>query len=174
MSREKDFDILIRLAANSDAATIASILLRSFEEYRQSYTRKAFLETTLGIYKIKARVYNKTIWVAVLDDTICGTISLVPDGNTLHIKSVAVTPSARRRGLGKEMMKHAESIALKRGFHFLELTTTPFLHEAIKLYEGFGFTTHGHKDLYGTPLIRMVKNLKPTTFPLNKSVHVFQ
>ena len=173
MNKNTHLNIVIKLAGSSDATTIARLLVTAFEEYKQLYTKKAFSATTLGPYKIKERIYNQAIWVALFDGVVCGTISLVPDGNTLFIKSVAVAPFARKRGVGKLMMKHAEATALNLGLTFLELTTTPFLCKAIKLYESFGFTARGQKDLYGTPLIRMVKNLKPTHVSSNKNVYVF-
>jgi len=173
MNNNEHLDVVIKLADNSDASTIAGLLVSAFEEYKQLYTKRAFSVTTLGPYKIKERIYNQVIWVAVVDGVVCGTISLIPEGNTLFIKSVAVAPFARKRGVGKQLMEHAEAMALNLGLGFLELTTTPFLHEAIKLYERFGFIACGHKDLYGTPLIRMVKNLSPAHLSSNKNVYVF-
>ncbi|HEY8226815.1 MAG TPA: hypothetical protein VIG25_16155, partial [Pyrinomonadaceae bacterium] len=43
----------------------------------------------------------------------------------------------------------------------LTLSTTPFLINAIRLYERSGFrrTTDGPHDLFGTPLFTMVKKL---------------
>jgi len=173
MSDNTHLNVVIKLAGSSDANTIARLLVCAFEEYKQLYTKRAFSATTLGPYKIKERIYKQSIWVALVDDVVCGTISFVLEGNTLFIKSVAVAPLARKKGVGKAMMKHAEATALNLGLAFLELTTTPFLHEAIKLYETFGFTACGQKDLYGTPLVRMVKNLKPAHLSSNKNVYVF-
>jgi hypothetical protein len=44
----------------------------------------------------------------------------------------------------------------------LLLSTTPFLSEAIKLYERSGFrrSTEGPRELFGTPLFTMEKQLK--------------
>jgi ribosomal protein S18 acetylase RimI-like enzyme len=81
---------------------------------------------------------------------------------------VAVAPDARGKGLAKGMMKHAESVAVKRKFRYIELTTTSFLTEAIKLYESFGFEHHGQKDLYGTPLMKMVKDLRSAVISQNE------
>ncbi len=40
------------------------------------------------------------------------------------------------------------------------LSTTPFLHSAIRLYERFGYrrTDDGMNDLFGTPLFTMEKS----------------
>ena len=164
MSENKKSCIVIRVAEFADATSISDLLNEAFSEYKHLYTRKALTATVLGVYKIKERIYNKRTWVVLVDGVINGTISLIPADDTLYIKSVAVAPVARGKGLGKAMMKHAENLALKMKFHYMELTTTHFLTDAIKLYEGFGFEHRGAKDLYGTPLMRMVKDLKSPAF----------
>ena len=163
MIEKGNSNIVIRLAKDGDAATIASLLHDSFFEYRSLYTEKAFVATTLAISKIQQRIDDRTIWVALLENVISGTISLLPVDGGLYIKSVAVAPAARGKGLGKTLMKHAEHEALKMNLRSVELTTTLFLFEAIKLYDSLGFEPFGFEDLYGTELIKMKKNLKPGT-----------
>ena len=169
MTNNRNCQIIIRLADFSDATEIADLLEDSFSEYKNLYTKKAFTETILGVYKIKERVYNKRTWIVSIDGAISGTISLIPANGTLYIKSVAVAPEARRRGLGILMMKHAEHEAGRMRLRYLELTTTHFLSAAIRLYQNLGFEQRGQKDLYGTPLIRMLKDLKPNIFSRNKA-----
>jgi len=164
MTHNRNCQIIIRLADFSDATDIADLLKDSFGEYKKLYTKRAFTETVLGVYKIKERIYNKRTWIILIDGAIRGTISLIPANNTLYIKSVAVAPVARRRGLGKLMLDHAEHEAKGMRLRYLELTTTHFLSAALQLYENSGFEQRGQKDLYGTPLIRMTKDLKPSVF----------
>jgi len=49
----------------------------------------------------------------------------------------------------------------ERGCKRLYLSTTPFLHSAIRLYERCGFrrTDEGPHDLFGTPLFTMEKGV---------------
>jgi ribosomal protein S18 acetylase RimI-like enzyme len=157
----------MRLAEPRDELTITTILHDAFIEYKKLYTVKAFYSTILGITKIRERIDSGTMWVALCDGVIAGTISLIPDRKGLYIRSVAVAPTARRKGLGKTLMKHAEQEATGKGLEYLELTTTTFLFEAIKLYQSFGFEECGYEDLYGTPLIKMKKYLIPAIVSLN-------
>jgi len=161
MTNNSNCQIIIRLGDFSDATDIADLLKDSFKEFKQSYTKRAFTETVLGVYKIKERIYNKRTWIILIDGVISGTISLIPAHDTLYIKSVAVAPGARRRGLGTLMLDHAEHEAKRMRLRCLELTTTHFLSAARRLYENSGFEQGGQKDLYGTPLIRMIKDLRP-------------
>jgi GNAT superfamily N-acetyltransferase len=162
-------DIKIRLAEKGDELTIAAILYDAFIEYKSLYTVKAFYATILGITKISERIYNKTMWVALYQNVIGGTLSLTPNYDGLYIRSVAVATTLRRNGLGKALMNHAENEAIRLGFGYLELTTTAFLFEAIRLYESFGFEVWGYEDLYGTQLIKMKKDLKPNVAFLSKN-----
>lgn len=166
-------NVVIRLAEFTDATAIADLLVDSFAEYKDLYTKKAYAQTILGVYKIKERIFNKSTWVVLVDNIMSGTISLIQADNTLYIKSVAVAPAARRKGLAKAMLRHAERQAIKRRLKYLELTTTHFLIEAVKLYESFGFQQSGHKDLYGTPLIRMIKLLQPAGGSVNKRMNTY-
>ncbi len=162
-------NIKIRIAVPEDAITISILLYEAFKEYKSLYTEKAFAATILGIPKIEERIYNRTTWIALYDNVISGTVSLMHSNGGLYVRSVAVAPPAQGKGLGKALMEHAEEEALKNGFQQLELTTTPFLFEAIRLYENFGFEPGGHEDLYGTPLIKMVKKLKYPVASKNKN-----
>jgi ribosomal protein S18 acetylase RimI-like enzyme len=154
--------IKIRLAKTREAFAISDLLRHSFAEYKSLYTEKAFEATVLSVHEIETRIKKNAVWIALYNDAIAGTVSLIPNDDGIFIKSVAVAPIARRKGLGKELMKHAEETAIKKEVKYLELTTTPFLFEAIRLYEYFGFRQNGYDDLYGTLLIRMIKYLRQT------------
>jgi GNAT superfamily N-acetyltransferase len=154
-------EIEIRLAESGDEGLIAGLLYDAFVGYKYLYTEKAFDATILGIAKIKERIDSKTMWVALFKNVIRATLSLTPTNDELNVRSVAVSPIARRKGLGKALMIHAEGEARKMGFQQLDLTTTTFLFEAIRLYEDLGFERCGFEDLFGTQLIKMKKNLKP-------------
>jgi GNAT superfamily N-acetyltransferase len=157
-------EIEIRLAEPGDEVLIAGVLYDAFAGYKYLYTEKAFDATILGIAKIKDRIDSKTMWVALFKGVIRATLSLTSTKDELFVRSVAVSPIVRRKGLGKALMTHAEGEAIKMGFQQLELTTTAFLFEAIRLYEGLGFERCGFEDLFGTQLIKMKKNLKPAIY----------
>jgi ribosomal protein S18 acetylase RimI-like enzyme len=91
---------------------------------------------------------------------VLGTVSVVPQGRGLYIRSMAVHPTARGRGIARRLLLAIEEFARGEGYGQLVLTTTPFLAAAIALYEGAGFRLTGERgDLYGTPLLWMAKDL---------------
>jgi hypothetical protein len=58
-----------------------------------------------------------------------------------------------------------ETFARAERYQSLILSTTPFLTDAIRLYEQGGFrrSQEGPQELFGTPLFAMVKELRPLT-----------
>ena len=156
-----DQALRIRRARRSDAPAIASVLRASFAEYESLYTRAAFAATTPTTEEIARRLGEGPTWIALLHRTLVGTVSAVPRGEALHVRSMAVVPGVRGRGVGRRLLEHVEHYASERGFLHLELSTTPFLASAIGLYERAGFRrSDGEpRELCGTPLLNMRKAL---------------
>ncbi len=155
--------IVIPVAVSNDARSIASVPYESFVEFRASYTGEGFAATILTDNQIKARLKEAPMWVALDHDAIVGTISAIPKGDTLYIRSMAVLPRARGKGLGGLLLRQVEDFAAGHGYKRLFLSTTPFLTHAIRLYDAWGFrrSNEGPHDLHGTPLFTMVKTLGP-------------
>jgi GNAT superfamily N-acetyltransferase len=154
-------DIEIRKAVPEDAPAIASILHESFVEYRSAYTVEAFTATTPASDQVKSRMDEGPVWVAVCHGSVVGTVSAVPRGEALYVRSMAVLPTARGLGIGESLLKHVEGFASKEGYKRMSLSTTPFLAGAIRLYERFGFrrSDEGPHDLLGTPMFTMEKRV---------------
>ncbi len=155
-------DIAIRIAALSDAPTIAAILHQAFVEFEPIYTPGGFAATTPTAEQIEARWDEGPVWIALLDGAIIGTVAAVPKGDSLYVRSMAVLPEARGHHTGERLLDQIENYAREHGLVRLYLSTTPFLARAIRLYENYGFQrkNSGPQDLFGTPLFSMEKYLK--------------
>jgi GNAT superfamily N-acetyltransferase len=151
----------LRAASHADADLIAGILVDSFVEYEPLYTPEGFAATALNARDVTARLAEGPIWLALSDNQLVGTMSVVLKGDAVYIRGMAVLPVARGRGIGRLLLDHAEKYARAKGCNRLLLSTTPFLTEAIQLYERSGFvrTEDGPHDLFGTPLFTMEKTL---------------
>ena len=160
-------NIELRQALLEDAASISLVLYESFVEYRSSYTPEGFAATTPPADEIQRRMIEGPVWVVLRDQVIVGTVSVVPKGESLYIRGMAILPNARGQRIGEALLAHIESFAAARGFKRLFLSTTPFLSGAIRLYERFGFerTSEGPHDLFGTPLFTMEKILNSGSEP---------
>jgi GNAT superfamily N-acetyltransferase len=152
----------IRLAASSDASAVANLIFQSFLEYRSSYTDEAFAATCPSSIEMENRISEGPIWMAIEEETVVGTVSGVPVGNALLVRSLAVLPSERGQGTGELLLDQVENYAYENGYTRLVLSTTPFLTPAIRLHEQFGFrrSSEGPSDRLGTPIFTMVKELK--------------
>jgi GNAT superfamily N-acetyltransferase len=140
---------------------IAAILLDSFVEYEPLYTPEGFAATVLNSRETVARLAEGPVWLAFSDSQVVGTISVVLKDESLYVRGMAVLPAARGRGLGQLLLGHAEKYARAKGCNRLFLSSTPFLTEAIRLYERSGYVRidDGPHDLFGTPLFTMEKIL---------------
>lgn len=104
------------------------------------------------------------MWVAVRGDVVVGTVSVVPRGESLYVRGMAVLPAARGQRLGEALLQQVEEFASAHGYRRLYLSTTPFLARAIQLYEraGFSRSDEGPHELCGTPLFTMEKVVQPS------------
>jgi len=155
-------ELAVRLAAVGEAADVAAVLRDAFEPYRPLYTAAAFAATTPTADHLRQRWHEGPVWVALQDERIVGTVAAVPRVGSLYMRSMAVHPACRGAGCGRRLVEAVERHAAANGHESVVLSTTPFLHSAIALYERCGFrrTDAGPLDLGGTPLFTMQKILE--------------
>ncbi len=162
--------VVIGVASSGDAETIAAILLDAFREFEPLYTPGGFRATTPTAAEIRARWAEGPSWIATLDGKKVGTVAAVDRGDEVYVRSMAVTPGARGAGVAGALLDAVTRFAVDTGARRMRLSTTPFLNDAIRLYERAGFTPlPGPLDLHGTPLFSMVKNLVENTGPRSSS-----
>jgi ribosomal protein S18 acetylase RimI-like enzyme len=133
----------------------------SFAEYRPIYTPEGYAATAITPVEIIDRIKEGSVWVALSDEMVVGTVSVVAKSGSLYVRGMAVRPTARGQRIGELLLAQVETFAEAARFRRLFLSTTPFLDRAIRLYERLGFQRidEGPHDLYGTPLFIMEKFL---------------
>ncbi|MDX1439937.1 MAG: GNAT family N-acetyltransferase [Rubricoccaceae bacterium] len=158
----------IRKATGLDAEAIAALLRSSFREFEPCYTPKAYDATVLSPDRIRRRIEEGPVWVADAHNELVGTISVVLGAQGIYIRSMAVHPDARGRGVARLLLDEIERYASENVCRRLYLSTTPFLEAAIALYERVGFvrTDAEPHALYGTPLFTMEKHLDPVQYSI--------
>lgn len=133
-------------------------------EYKALYTQEGFDATTPLSAEVRSRMQEGPVWAALDDDeVVVGTVSVVPKGESLYVRGMAIVPAARGRRIGESLLRGVESFASERGFKRIFLSTTPFLGRAIQLYERYGFSrcVEGPDNIFGTPLFTMEKPVAP-------------
>lgn len=148
-------------ATLADVPAIAALLQAAFLEYEPQYAPAAFAATTPTADQIQKRWQEGPVWMALQAEQLVGTVAAVPQAPALYVRSMAVHPQGRGKGIGKALLSHVEEYAREHGFKRMYLSTTPFLMDAIRLYERFGFvrTKDGPSALCGTPIFTMEKVL---------------
>lgn len=131
----------IRRAGVEEADAIAAIILKAFAPFKEQYTAGAFEYTTPTAEVVRGRFDEGPIWVATNDVTVVGTVSCLPEGNRLYIRSMAIDPEAQRSGIGQRLLDALEAYAVQNAFERLYLYTTYVLPGAKRLYEKNGFYT---------------------------------
>ena len=149
----------IRRARPEDAPEIAAVLRQAFVEFKPLYTEPGFAATALQPDQIIARMAEGPVWIALQETIVLGTVAAVKKDSSVYIRGMGVLPAARGSGTGSRLLQQAEDWARREGIFTLFLSTTPFLHSAIHLYERSGFrrSERGSHDLFGTPLFTMEK-----------------
>jgi len=145
-----------------DAPAVAWVLKTAFAQYEALYTAEALAATAPPSDVIEQRIREGPVWIAERDGSCIGTVSAVRRDDRLYIRDMATIPAARGLGIGRALLEHVEAYARMSDFSQLELRTTPFLTDAISLYERTGFSrTHdGPTDHFGTPTFTMTKPLE--------------
>ena len=155
---------ILRTATIEDAIQISALLKIAFASYKHLYTEEAFNATTPGVEEVQERLAAGPCWVYETDTLIIGTLSgkIKPAG--IYLYGMAVHPQFRNHKTAWRLLEMASAYARDQSVTCLYLSTTPFLNEAIRLYEKFGFvkTDLPPFDLYGTPLFTMEKTLTET------------
>jgi ribosomal protein S18 acetylase RimI-like enzyme len=144
---------IVRRATLEDSDAIASVLRQAFAEFEPQYTPAAFAATVPAADEIRARFNEGPVWVGLCGDQVVATVAAVLKVEGTYIRSMAIAPEARGLGLATRLLEHVESFAREHHAPCLFLSTTPFLTNAIKLYERRGFhrTDDGPNALCGNP-----------------------
>lgn len=148
-----DDGLVIRLADPAEYAAIGELC---FAAYRHDYTisdaYRAQLLDTAG------RTDEYDVWVAVdADGTLVGTVSILRDGydlggalheGELYFRLLAVSPDARRRGIGARLTEFTLDEARRRGYRVVALNSGEHMTGAHALYTSLGFVADPERDFH--------------------------
>lgn len=93
---------------------------------------------------------TRELFVARLDQTICGTTQLVlppknneAQGHMVTLTTNFVAPWARGHGLAKMLLQEVEKKCIKDGYAVINLDVRVTMEDATKLYENLGYKEFG-------------------------------
>ena len=73
------------------------------------------------------------------------------DSESWFISEICLLPASRGKGIGTQLLNHARESAIRAGFTRLTLRVFSENVGAIKLYQRFGFTITGRRDVVSYP-----------------------
>ena len=146
--------LLIRLAEPADfeavgALTVAAYVGDGFVQAEDSYVAH--------LRDCERRAREAQLWVAVSEseDQVLGTVTYCPIGSPWRelgtsadgeFRVLAVSPTARGRGIGAAMVQHCLDLARTSGHTRMVLSTLPEQYGAHRIYERLGFTRDPDSD----------------------------
>jgi ribosomal protein S18 acetylase RimI-like enzyme len=154
----------IRRATAADAVGILDCLRIAFEPYRTSYTPAGFEDTVLNARSLADRFQTMTLFVAVGDDQVVGTIAAAAHGTEGHLRGMAVLPEWQGSDIARRLIEAAEAELMARGCVRVTLDTTEPLKRAARFYEKCGYRRTGRStDFFGMALTEFAKTLTNRT-----------
>lgn len=133
-------EINIRFYTDADACFIAELEKECFAD---PWSQNAITE---------AAKYGTIFFLAEQDGKILGYLGMKPVLDEGYISNVAVTSSARGKGIGSALLEKLTSYAKESGIKTISLEVRPSNAPAIALYKKFGYKQVGRrKSFYSHP-----------------------
>jgi len=116
------------------------------------------LETATHQLQIMQTYPNYALYVALMDERIVGTFTLLIMNNVIHngapsgiAEAVAVDPDHQGQGIGRAMMQWAIAQCQAAGCYKLVISAHLNRDRAHAFYESLGFTKHGYSFVMEWP-----------------------
>lgn len=146
----------LRRAKLSDADAIRHLTRAAYAKWVPVIGREP---TPMGA-DYEAAVRNHRFDLLDIDGVLRGLIETVDEGAQLLIENVAVAPGFQGRGLGTQLMGHAEQVAIALGHNRIWLYTNKRFTENVRLYLKLGYRVDREEDVGGgTTRVDMSKML---------------
>lgn len=101
------------------------------------------------------------VWVADAGGAVTGVLVVRGAGRALLLESVAVSPSAQGRGIGRALIRWAEQLASDRGHERVELYTNALMTENLTFYPRLGYEWAGRRHEHGYDRVFFRKAVSP-------------
>lgn len=144
-----------RPATMDDLQAIEDLVHAAYNPYVASIGRKP--APMLDNYS--ALIGAGNVHVIESDGAVEGVLVLIPDGDSLLLDNVAVSPSAKGLGLGRAMLEFAEQAAIASGYPSIRLYTNEAMSENIELYSQIGYVETHRAEEKGLRRVYMTKRL---------------
>jgi len=112
-----------------------------------------------------AALRNHRIDLLHVDADLAALIEMIPETDHLLIENVAVSPRFQRRGLGRQLMAHAERAAGSLGYAEIKLYTNKLFAANLLLYAQLGYRVDREEEFSGGRVVHMSKPVRSQPDP---------
>lgn len=137
-------DLYIRTIHPDDDAALASVIRNTLEEFGANKPGTVYFDSSTDHLSEVFRQPRSIYFVAEENGIILGGSGIYPtDGlpeGTCELVKLYLSPAARGKGLGKELLQRCLDAARQMGYTQVYLETMPELKVAVPMYERAGFT----------------------------------
>jgi ribosomal protein S18 acetylase RimI-like enzyme len=139
--------ITMRQATAADAAAVLALTREAYQKWVAVTGREPL---PMRVDYAEALLKNR-IDLLYEGDTLAALIETQLEPDHLLIVNVAVSPAFQKRGLGRTLMAHAETLAIDAGRAKLLLYTNSLMAENIALYKKLGYRVEREQP-FGTSI----------------------
>lgn len=147
----------ISKAKISDAERINTLVNAAYrgDSSRKGWTTEAdFLDGTRVTIEIIQEIINSGDSQLLLYENgnhLLGCVELRKEGDKLYLGMLTVDPLTQGKGIGKILMKEAETIATQSGSHCIYMSVISKRTELINWYKKYGFIETGERKPFQMP-----------------------
>ena len=135
----------ISLAGADQAAAIAGLYSRAWEELRGKLDERLIADQTPGSEEVAAWLKGGfEVFTATLDGVLVGVVRCSFPTGTCLVDRMAVDPDRTSQGIERALAEHAIARARRAGVTKVWVQATPKLEEMVNLYRPLGFRESAH------------------------------
>ncbi|MBP0483412.1 GNAT family N-acetyltransferase [Sagittula sp. M10.9X] len=148
-------DLSIRPATPADAPRVREITEAAYARYIPRIGRRpAPMDADIA-----AQIVAGALQV-LETGTVLGAVVCYPDGDAMHLETLAVAPEATGQGLGRALIAHVETQAARLGLAKVTLYTNAKMTENLAIYPHLGYSEVGRRTEDGFDRVFYEKTLR--------------
>lgn len=148
-------ELSIRPAKSDDAPGIVACVCEAYAHYIERIGRQPgpMLEDYEEV------IQQSQVHVGTAGDKVVGAIVLKATDEGFYIDNVSVRPSVKGKGIGRTLLKLAETEARRQDYRSIYLATHELMTENRTLYSRIGYAEYDHRVVNGFPRVFFRKTL---------------
>lgn len=151
-------EVSIRRAELGEVNTVRSILQEAYAGPKKRLPKEP-TGVQDGLDKISRSIQMGNVYVAIIGDSIVGTMKVQLQGQVGTISRVAVLERFRNRRVGTFLVEYAENLLTHMGAKSVQLEVLSARDSQAKFYEGIGYKPVERHQSSGIDLMVMQKDL---------------